>query len=57
MKKIMMLLVSIVILIACSDDKSTNTDGFNINKYNVIALFGFNQSLVDNSTNKIELIA
>lgn len=57
MKKIMMLLISIVILIACSDDKSTNTDGFNIDKYNVIALFGFNQSLVDNSTNKIELIA
>lgn len=60
MKKILILIVSILILNACSDDKTTvqpsiDTE-FRLEDYNVVALYGFNQSLIDKSSNEIELL-
>ncbi len=60
MKNVLIILISLMILSACSDDKTTlqptiDTE-FKLENYSVVALYGFNGDLVDNSSNNIELL-
>jgi hypothetical protein len=61
MKKFFILLITTFILIGCSDDKTSvepSIDSeFRLEDYNVVALYGFNDDLIDNSSNKIELLS